>query len=171
MRLDRFTQKLQEAVQAAQALATDRQHTEFDNEHLLLVLLDQSEGLTRPLLEKLGVDLASLRQTLDASLAKRAQAHGLTAQTGCAAELMASLRAAEKEMTALKDEYVSVEHYLLALADSGVTCGKTLKATTAIAMGSRSAWFTGPLLPAVSAAGREQHPTALGHLPPLSLCG
>ena len=129
MRLDRFTQKLQEAVQAAQALATDRQHTEFDNEHLLLVLLDQSEGLTRPLLEKLGVDIASLRQTLDASLAKRAQAHGLTAQTGCAAELMAILRAAEKEMTALKDEYVSVEHYLLALADSGVTCGKTLKAT------------------------------------------
>ncbi len=127
MRLDRFTQKLQEAVQAAQALATDRQHTEFDNEHLLLVLLDQSEGLTRPLLEKLGVDIASLRQTLDAVLAKRAQAHGLTAQTGCAAELMAILRAAEKEMTALKDEYVSVEHYLLALADSGVTCGKTIK--------------------------------------------
>ncbi len=127
MRLDRFTQKLQEAVQAAQALATDGQHTEFDNEHLLLVLLDQSDGLTRPLLEKLGVDIPALRQTLDAALAKRAQAHGLTAQTGCAAELMAILRAAEKEMTALKDEYVSVEHYLLALADSGVTCGKTIK--------------------------------------------
>jgi ATP-dependent Clp protease ATP-binding subunit ClpB len=70
---------------------------------------------------------AALRDKLDGVLRKRAQVHGLTAQTNIAAEAMAILRQAEKQMASLKDEFVSVEHYLLALADSGVSCGKLLK--------------------------------------------
>jgi ATP-dependent Clp protease ATP-binding subunit ClpB len=127
MRIDRFTQRMQEALQSAQSMAADRNHTEIDNEHFLLSLLDQPDGIATPLLEKIGVNLGSLRGRLTAALANRAQAHGLTAQTNPAAELVALLRQAEKEMKALKDEYVSAEHYLLALADSGVSTGKLLK--------------------------------------------
>jgi ATP-dependent Clp protease ATP-binding subunit ClpB len=127
MKLDRFTQKMQEAVQAGQHLAAEKNHSEFDNEHVLRAVLDQPEGVAKPLLEKVGVNVEALREKLDTALARRAQVHGLTSQTNISAEAMAILRQAEKQMSALKDEYVSVEHYLLALADSGVTAGKMLK--------------------------------------------
>ena len=127
MRTDRFTQRMQEALQSAQTLAANRNHTEFDNEHFLIALLEQPEGVTRPLFEKLGINVANAQAQLEAAIAKRAQVHGLTAQTNAAAELLAILRAAEKEMAKLKDEYLSAEHYLLALADSGVSCGKLVK--------------------------------------------
>ncbi len=127
MRADRFTQKMQEAVQSAQSLAAEGNHSEFDNEHLLSAVIDQAEGVGKPLLERVGVDVKTLREKLGAALSKRAQVHGLTSQTNIAAEAMAVLRQAEKQMAALKDEYVSVEHYLLALADSGVAAGKMLK--------------------------------------------
>jgi len=127
MRTDRFTQRMQEALQSAQSLAANRNHTEFDNEHFLISLLEQPEGVTRPLFEKLGVNIAELQAKLEAAIAKRAQVHGTTAQTNLAAELMAILRQGEKEMAKLKDEYLSAEHYLLALADSGVAAGKLLK--------------------------------------------
>jgi len=127
MRTDRFTQRMQEALQSAQSLATNRNHTEFDNEHFLIALLEQPEGVTKPLFEKLGLNVANVQSQLDAAIAKRAQAHGMTAQTNPAAELLAILRQAEKEMAKLKDEYLSAEHYLLALSDSGVSAGKLLK--------------------------------------------
>src|SRR5688572_6749251 len=127
MKLDRFTQKMQEAVQAGQHLAGEKNHSEFDNDHVLRAVLDQPEGVAKPLLEKVGVNVEALREKLDTALARRAQVHGLTSQTNISAEAMAILRQAEKQMSALKDEYVSVEHYLLALADSGVTAGKMLK--------------------------------------------
>ena len=66
MRPDRFTQKMQEALQAAQEAATSRQQQEVANEHLLLALLQQAEGVTRPLLEKLGLAPAA-QQALQAS--------------------------------------------------------------------------------------------------------
>ncbi len=127
MNANKFTQKMTEAVQAAQTLAQDRNHAEFDNEHILLAVLDQADGIAVPLLQKLGVAVAPLREQLNAAIASRAQVHGLTSQTNVAAEAMAILRAAEKQMAALKDEFVSVEHYLLALADSGVSVGRLLK--------------------------------------------
>jgi ATP-dependent Clp protease ATP-binding subunit ClpB len=118
---------MQEALQSAQSLAANRNHTEFDNEHFLIALLEQPEGVTKPLFEKLGINVANVQTQLEAAIAKRAQVHGLTAQTNPAAELLAILRQAEKEMAKLKDEYLSAEHYLLALADSGVSAGKLLK--------------------------------------------
>lgn len=129
MNANKFTQKMTEAVQAAQKLAQDRNHSEFDNEHILLAVLEQPDGIAVPLLQKLGVSVAPLREKLNAAIANRAQVHGLTAQTNIAAEAMAILRQAEKQMAALKDDFVSVEHYLLALADSGVGAGKMIKDT------------------------------------------
>ena len=55
MRIDKFTQKMQEAVQGAQDVAAQANHPEITNEHFLSALLDQAEGITRPLLEKMGV--------------------------------------------------------------------------------------------------------------------
>ena len=124
MRTDRFTQRMQEALQSAQTLAANRNHTEFDNEHFLIALLEQPEGVTKPLFEKLGINVANAQSQLEAAIAKRAQVHGAAAQANPAAELLAILRQTEKEMAKLKDEYLSAEHYLLALADSGVSCGK-----------------------------------------------
>lgn len=115
---------MQEALQSAQTLAANRNHTEFDNEHFLIALLEQPEGVTKPLFEKLGINVANAQSQLEAAIAKRAQVHGTAAQANPAAELLAILRQAEKEMAKLKDEYLSAEHYLLALADSGVSCGK-----------------------------------------------
>src|SRR4029434_2570428 len=91
MRIDRFTQRMHEALPSAQSMAADRSHAEFDNEHFLLSLLDQPEGIATPLLEKVGVNLGLLRGKLTAALTTRAQAHGLTAQTNPAAALVAIL--------------------------------------------------------------------------------
>ena len=124
MRPDRFTQKMQEAVQAAQDLASKQHHAEISNEHLLLALLQQPEGVTRPLLEKLNVAPQPLEAKLQAELSRRAQAHGGQLQLG--RELTNALEAAEGEMTVMKDEYLSAEHYLLALMRTKTAAAKLL---------------------------------------------
>ena len=68
MRIDKFTQKMQEALQAAQSIAADFNHQEISNEHFLLALLDQSDGVTRPLLEKMGVPVDRLQEELRGDL-------------------------------------------------------------------------------------------------------
>ncbi len=108
---------MQEALQAAQDLASKSDHSQIDNEHFLLALLEQGEGVARPLLEKMGVSVSTLEHRLEEVLAKRAKVSG-GAQAGLTSELTQVLNAAEGEMTKLKDEYTSAEHYLLALADS-----------------------------------------------------
>jgi len=124
MRPDRFTQKMQEALQAAQDLASKQHHAEISNEHFLLALLQQTEGVTRPLLEKLGVPAATLVPKLEAELSRRAQAHGGQVQLG--RELVNALDAAEGEMAVMKDEYLSAEHYLLALLRTKTAAAKLL---------------------------------------------
>jgi ATP-dependent Clp protease ATP-binding subunit ClpB len=76
MRIDQFTQKMQEALQAAQDHASQFNHQEISNEHFLSALLDQSEGITQPLLEKIGVSTDQLRQRLAAELERRPKVHG-----------------------------------------------------------------------------------------------
>ena len=125
MRFDRFTQKMQEAVQAAQDLASKAGHSEIDNEHFLLALLEQSEGLAAPLFDKLGVAPRGIADAVRAELARRATVHG--GQVGIGRELTNTLNAAESEMAKLKDEYLSAEHYLLALADAKVGAARILK--------------------------------------------
>src|SRR5438876_139644 len=71
MRIDRYTQRMQEALQAAQDLASQNNHPEITNEHFLSVLLDQSDGIARPLLEKIGANVDQLRERLRTELARR----------------------------------------------------------------------------------------------------
>ena len=127
MRIDKYTQKMQEALQAAQDLASQANHPEITNEHFLSALLDQGEGITRPLLEKLGANVDQLRDRLRADLERRPKIHGAAGDVRLSNELRNVLDSAEKEMSKLKDEFTSAEHYLLALAGSNVPAAKLLK--------------------------------------------
>jgi ATP-dependent Clp protease ATP-binding subunit ClpB len=126
MRIDRLTAKMQEGLQESQTLASSMQHQEITPEHLLLSLLRQTDGLVRPLLERLEVAPRSIEQQLEAELAKRPKVSGVTDQY-LGSELRTILDSAESEMSKLKDEFVSVEHFLLALASSQSTAGRILR--------------------------------------------
>ena len=130
MRIDRYTQKMQEALQAAQDLASQLNNSEITNEHFLSALLGQSDGIARPLLEKIGANVDQLQERLRTELERRPKIHGRSADLRIANELRTVLDSAEKEMSKLKDEFTSGEHYLLALAgvpQSGIPAAKLLK--------------------------------------------
>src|SRR5947208_7500091 len=127
MRIDKYTQKMQEALQAAQDLASQANHPEVANEHFLSALVDQGEGITRPLLEKIGANVDQLRDRLRSELDRRPKIHGAAADVRLSNELRTVLDAAEKEMSKLKDEFTSAEHYLLALSAANVPAAKLLK--------------------------------------------
>ncbi len=126
MQADRFTIKSQEALQAAISLAAERRHAQVAPVHLLAVLLEQSEGLTLPVLGKLGVTVAPLRADVGAALDGQPTL-GEAAEPTTSPELMQILRAAEKEMRGLSDEYISTEHLLLALAAAQGPAGDALR--------------------------------------------
>ncbi|HUE49998.1 MAG TPA: ATP-dependent chaperone ClpB [Candidatus Dormibacteraeota bacterium] len=127
MRIDKFTQKMQEALQAAQDIASQSNHQEIANEHFLSALLDQTEGITRPLLEKIGINANQLRDGLRLELERRPKVHGAAVDLRLANELRSVLDGAEKEMSKLKDDFTSAEHYLLALTGANVPAAKLLK--------------------------------------------
>ena len=120
MDLNRLTQKSQEALHDAQTKALRFGHTEVDGEHLLLALLDQPEGLVRPLLARSGADPDQLVNKLEAELERRPKVTGPGAAPGqvyVTQRLSRLLEAADREAKRLKDEYVSVEHLVIALLD------------------------------------------------------
>ena len=117
---------MQEALQAAQDLASRSNHQEITNEDFLLALLDQSDGITRPLLEKIGVQPNQLRDQLLTELNRRPQVTPAV-DLRLSNELRSVLDASEREMGRLKDEYTSAEHYLLALSGTNVLAAKMLK--------------------------------------------
>jgi ATP-dependent Clp protease ATP-binding subunit ClpB len=122
MDLNRLTQKSQESLHDAQTKALRFGHQEVDGEHLLLALLDQGEGLVLPLLARTGADVDRLREDLEAELDKRPRVTGSGTEPGkvyVTQRLNGVLEAAEKEARRLKDEYVSVEHLVVALLDEG----------------------------------------------------
>src|ERR1041384_2173950 len=127
MRIDKFTQKMQEALQAAQDLASQSNQQEITNEHFLLSLLDQSDGIEQPLLEKIGVQPNQLRERLTAELDRKPKVTGANVDLRMSNELRSVLDGAEKEMAKLKDEFTSAEHYLLALTSANVPAAKALK--------------------------------------------
>ena len=114
MRLDRFTERSQEALQAAAQAAESLQHAAVDAEHLLLALLEQPEGLVPTLLRRLEVAPEPLSARLRAILDARPKQVG-GGQPGVGPALRTVLMAAFEEMERLRDEYVSTEHLLLAL--------------------------------------------------------
>jgi ATP-dependent Clp protease ATP-binding subunit ClpB len=123
MQTEKFTQKSQEALQAAQHLARSHSHQEIDGEHLALALLGQTESLIPDLLERIGVPPARLKPDLEAELARRHKVQG-GGEPYAGSDLRKALEAAQSEATKLKDEYVSTEHLLLGLLDGG---GSSLK--------------------------------------------
>jgi ATP-dependent Clp protease ATP-binding subunit ClpB len=116
MRLDKLTIKSQEALQRAQALASERGHTELLPEHVLVALLGQSEGIVTPVLQKLGVNPAAAASAAEEALGKIPRVTGAQ-QVYLSDRLRKVLETAEKEADRLKDEYVSTEHILIGLAD------------------------------------------------------
>ncbi|MBJ7610300.1 MAG: ATP-dependent chaperone ClpB [Candidatus Dormibacteraeota bacterium] len=115
MRLDRFTERSQEALAAAQQAAQQLQHAAVEPEHLLLALLQQEDGLVPSLLQRLEVAPQPLAARLEAQLGGQPKQYG-GAEPAVGNALRDVLMAAFDEMSRLKDEFVSTEHLLLALA-------------------------------------------------------
>src|SRR5262245_19918990 len=110
MDLNRFTNRAQQAIMAAQESAQDRGNPRVELEHLFSVLLENSEDLVPLILESGGLSPADVRAELNAALAKFPQVSGEGVRVEPTPEFMEVLRQAEKEARKLKDEYVSVEH-------------------------------------------------------------
>jgi ATP-dependent Clp protease ATP-binding subunit ClpB len=114
VRLDRFTERSQEALTAAQQAAQQLQHPTVEPEHLLLALLEQEDGLVPALLRRLEVAPGPMAARLHAILENRPKQVGVT-EPSVGNALRTVLMTAFEEMSRLKDEYVSTEHLLLAL--------------------------------------------------------
>jgi ATP-dependent Clp protease ATP-binding subunit ClpB len=117
MQLDRFTQKAQEAVIAAQKLADTLHSPILDAEHLLAALIEPDDGVPAETLRRLGVDLPAFRAELAAILARRARIEGGSLSLDPRAKRV--IERAEEEARRLNDEYVSTEHLLLGAAETG----------------------------------------------------
>jgi ATP-dependent Clp protease ATP-binding subunit ClpB len=118
----RLTQKSQEALHDAQTKALRLGHSEVDGEHLMLALADQADGIVPRLLSQAGADPDRLRSALEAELATRPRVSGPGAgpgQVNVTQRLARLLDAAEQEASRLRDDYVSVEHLVLALLAEG----------------------------------------------------
>ncbi|MEQ1832972.1 MAG: ATP-dependent chaperone ClpB [Candidatus Eisenbacteria bacterium] len=115
MELERFTVKSRESLERAQRIARDRSHQELRPEHLLAALLEERGGTVQAVLQKLGVDAAAVVRANDQTLANAPRVQGGSAYLG--APLRSVLDRAQAHAERMKDEFVSVEHLLLALAD------------------------------------------------------
>ena len=113
IRFERFTIKAQEAIQAAQQLAEQRQHQVLEPLHLLAALLADEQGVVRSLLQRIGADVRRIQQMTDAELERLPRVAGAELQTGQATVKV--LETAQAEAGRMKDEYTSTEHILLAL--------------------------------------------------------
>ncbi|MGC9397255.1 MAG: ATP-dependent chaperone ClpB [Anaerolineae bacterium] len=149
METNRYTEKAQEALLRAQGLASERGNPQIDPEHMLLALLEQSDGVVPQIVLRAGADPQRLRADLEGVIQRKPQARGAAAQVGLSPALSRILQAAEREAGALRDEYVSTEHILLAMADSsagdvarflaaqGISREAVLRALTSIRGGQR----------------------------------
>ena len=122
MNMQKLTQKSLEAIQAAQNLAIERSHVNVDCQHLLEALLIQENGLIPALLQRMGVDTASLRKAVDVSLDKIPGVTGPGREEGkiyVSSQLDRALTASERTAESMNDEYISVEHLFLGLLEHG----------------------------------------------------
>ena len=125
MDLDRFTHRSQQAILNARNEAGRRNHQEAGPAHLLAALLGETEGVVYPALARLGIDPADLRRRVDGVLGSLPRVYG-DAETGFGRDLLRVLEAADRERAAMKDDYVSVEHLLLALSAAEHPAGALL---------------------------------------------
>ncbi|HEY3154625.1 MAG TPA: ATP-dependent chaperone ClpB [Candidatus Binatia bacterium] len=130
MDINRFTQKAQEAISSAQTKAARYSHQQVDVEHLLATLLDQENGLATSILSKSGINVDSFKRRLEQELErmpKVSQGGGAPDQIYITGRLNRLLAQAEEEAKKIKDEYISIEHLLLAMTDDGGSAGRLLK--------------------------------------------
>ncbi|HXI89607.1 MAG TPA: ATP-dependent chaperone ClpB [Blastocatellia bacterium] len=130
MDINRFTEKAQEAVRAAQTLATRYSNQQIEVEHLLQALLDQQGGLVPSILTRAGVNVDPLKAAVEREINKMPKVTGPSGpvdQVYITARLNKVFVAAEDEAKKLKDEYVSVEHLLLAIIEDGGAASRALK--------------------------------------------
>ncbi|MDR1396570.1 MAG: ATP-dependent chaperone ClpB [Desulfarculales bacterium] len=126
MRYDKLTIKSQECLQAAVALAEKHNNPQVQPEHLLAEILKISQEVAQPLCGKLGVDLGDLAAGAEDLINKLPQVHGPAQQAGLSPSLSELLTLAENAAGAMKDDYISVEHLFLALAQDKGRCGELL---------------------------------------------
>jgi ATP-dependent Clp protease ATP-binding subunit ClpB len=116
MRLDKFTLKAQEAIESAVALAEKQSHQNVEPEHLLAALIDQTDGVTRPILGKIGTNVQTVLTEVEAAIRKFPQVSG-AGQRYYSPRLNDIFNKSQKEADKLKDEYISTEHLLLAIVE------------------------------------------------------
>ncbi|MEN3326358.1 MAG: ATP-dependent Clp protease ATP-binding subunit ClpB [Acidobacteriota bacterium] len=115
MRLDKFTLRGQEAIQSAIELAERNQHQQVEPEHLLVVMLEQPEGIVRPILGKLGANVAVILNDTQAAVARFPRVQG--GQQYFSSRITQLFTAAQKQADQMQDEFISTEHLLLAIVE------------------------------------------------------
>ncbi|MDW8070590.1 MAG: ATP-dependent chaperone ClpB [Anaerolineae bacterium] len=126
MDLNKYTQKAQEAILASQELAREYHHSQIEPLHLLVALLRQSDGVVPQIVQRVGASPGMLLSDLEAELNRRPRSYGPTAQVGVSRALFDTAAEAERIAAQMRDEYVSTEHLLLALARSRDTVRERL---------------------------------------------
>lgn len=116
MRLDKFTQKSQEAILEAQTLAQAYNHPAVEPEHLLKTLIEQEGGVVPSLLKRIGTDVHMLQGSVEQALGRMSRATGSSVQVGMSRDLTNILDEAQSIADSMKDDYVSTEHLLMAMA-------------------------------------------------------
>jgi len=127
MKIDNLTVKAREALAASRELAMAKNHAEVGAEHLLLALLDQEGGVVPRILTKLGADPEIVHADLERALQKKPRVSGSSLDVDFGRSLKDSWQAAAKQADDMKDEFISTEHFLIALADGKTPAGEALR--------------------------------------------
>jgi ATP-dependent Clp protease ATP-binding subunit ClpB len=127
MGLEKITQKLQEALQSAQSLASKSAHSELKSAHVLLALLQQEGGIATPILQKAGIDVPRLKAATAAALSREPSVQGASTQPQISVGLRATLDAADTARDKLGDDFLSVEHFIIGALKGDSPAGKLLK--------------------------------------------
>ncbi len=129
MQIDKFTMKSQETLQGAQSLAQSKGHPQIEPEHVLKIMLRQTEGIVLSVLKKMGVEIQAIQADVDAALNSLPRVSGAGMQVYMSSTLNQVLEKAFAIADKMKDEYVSQEHLLLAILEASHTkAGQTLAA-------------------------------------------
>src|SRR5499433_2704348 len=126
MRLDKFTLKAQEAIESAVASAEKQNHQQVEPEHILAAMIEQSEGVTRPMLGRVGVNIQAVLSDLEAAIKKFPQVSG-TGQRYYGSRATEAFNRAQKEAERFKDDYISTDSLLLAMAEDKQEAGRILR--------------------------------------------
>ncbi len=126
MNYDKYTIKVQEALQEASSLAQNNDNPQILNEHILKALIEQKDGLVKPVIERIGVDIANLSEKIDSLIKNGTKVSG-NYQLTLSSSAQRVLAKSEKYMADFKDQYLSVEHILLAMCESDDECGRLLQ--------------------------------------------